>query len=531
MKRKLLIVSILILCMLTTLIAGCAQKSSSGNEKSGTEQTGTNEGSTSDERKELKYEVLFVISKNRIPDRPSLLDQVLKEKFNIVVEWQDVPSSGLNEKINLLFATNQYPDMVWGVGFTGDTPKKLGTDGFLIPVNEYWDKLPNYRALWTDEEWETMLKFESNADGNLYYLPQKNYRIASAAWIYRKGAFDKLGLSFPETVEDLYNVLKTIKANDPNSIPMPNRGGAGGVLAGLKLAYRVKDGSYIDPDTGEFIPYGETTDAYREVLKWANKFYKEGLIDKEFATVTDEQWTERYANGKSYIEYSYAERDVWANTTMAAVDPNANWVWSPTNVTAYPEKGFMYDREQAHTASGSFFTDKMSEEQLERMLEFHDWLCTEEGSLFICMGVEGVTYEIKDGEPVFMPHMYHYERNPEGENDWKYGLYLGNIVQHPAYIKEVGKDANLKLSDAIKSNSRAKYFQPIPWKLTIDEEKTLADLETVVKDIRDEYRLKFIMGQLDPNDDKAWEEYKNALNKVGLDKVVKIRTEAYNRIK
>jgi len=159
--------------MLTTLIAGCAQKSSSGNEKSGTEQTGTNEGSTSDERKELKYEVLFVISKNRIPDRPSLLDQVLKEKFNIVVEWQDVPSSGLNEKINLLFATNQYPDMVWGVGFTGDTPKKLGTDGFLIPVNEYWDKLPNYRALWTDEEWETMLKFNPTLTETCIICPRR----------------------------------------------------------------------------------------------------------------------------------------------------------------------------------------------------------------------------------------------------------------------------------------------------------------------------------------------------------------------
>jgi hypothetical protein len=138
---------------------------------------------------------------------------------------------------------------------------------------------------------------------------------------------------------------------------------------------------------------------------------------------------------------------------------------------------------------------------------------------------------MKDGQPIFMSHMYHAERNPEGDPEWKYGLYLGNIVQHPAYIKEVGKDANLKLSESVTTNPRAKYFPDIPWKLTEDEEKQLADLETVVKDIRDEYRLKFIMGELDPNDDKAWQEYIDTLNQVGLEDIIKLRTEAYHRVK
>jgi hypothetical protein len=39
------------------------------------------------------------------------------------------------------------------------------------------------------------------------------------------------------------------------------------------------------------------------------------------------------------------------------------------------------------------------------------------------------------------------------------------------------------------------------------------------------------MGQLDPNDDNAWAEYKNTLEKAGLSDLIKLRTDAYARIK
>lgn len=532
MMKKFLVL-LLISVFILTIPAGCGQKQEQADVGSSTKQGQTGAQDSGENQKELTYDVLFVISKERVPDKPSLLDQVLKEKFNIVMEWQEVPQSSIEEKLNLLFASNQQPDMMWPVGVLDRFPKKLGMDGFLVPVNEHWDKLPNYRKLWTDEQWEDMLAFESNADGNLYYLPQKNYRVTAGAWIYRKSAFDEMGLEFPKTVDELYTTLKTIKEKYPNSIPMPNRGGAGGVLGGLLLAYRIKSGdygSYIDPDTDELIPYGEATDAYREILKHASRYYKEGLIDREFATVTEQQWTERYANGKTFIEYSYATRAAWANETMAAADPNAKWEWSRENITAYPEKGFMYSAEKAHVGSGPFFTKKMGEEKLDRILQVFDWFSTEEGSLFICMGKEGVTYEIKDGEPVFMPHMYHSERNPKGDPEWKYGLYLGNIVQHPAYIKEVGKITDLELSNAMTSNPKAKAFKNIPWKLTVEEEKQLADLATIIKDVKNEYTLKFIMGELDPNNDNHWNDYINALNKVGLKQLSEIRAEAYKRI-
>ena len=189
-------------------------------ESSSTEASGTSEEQSESERSILEYNTLFVISKERIPDDPSLLDEVMEEKFGIVNHWEQVPSSSVSEKLNLLFASNDVPDYAWPVGITPDYPKRYGNDGLLLPLNDYFDQLPDYKALYTDAEWETMLKMESNADGKLYYLPKKNYRKTANAWIYRKSAFDEMGLTFPKTIDELYTVLKTIKENDPDSIPM-----------------------------------------------------------------------------------------------------------------------------------------------------------------------------------------------------------------------------------------------------------------------------------------------------------------------
>ncbi len=46
----------------------------------------------------------------------------------------------------------------------------------------------------------------------------------------------------------------------------------------------------------------------------------------------------------------------------------------------------------------------------------------------------------------------------------------------------------------------------------------------------EEYILKFIMGQLDPNDDNAWSQYLAALDNAGIQEASQIRTESYEKV-
>lgn len=531
MKKALILT--LVTCMLLPLAVACAPTQPSATPAPA-ETTGAPEGTQAptdataeptEPREVLEYNTVFVISKERVPDSPSLLDELLLEKFAIKMNWEQMASSSVDEKLNLLFAAKDIPDMVWPVGVTSKYPKKFGTDGLLIPINNYFDKLPNYRALYTDDQWEALLLTESNADGNLYYLPQKNYRDTAAAWIYRKSAFDEMGLTFPKSTDELYTVLKTIKDKYPDSVPMPNQGGLN-VLDGLYLAWGIQKDSFVDAN-GTLVPYGRATDEYREILQYANKLWSEGLINKEFATGTEQQWTEQYANGKAFMQYSFATRVTWAEENMKATDPDVEFAWSTENVSKDPANGFFYNAETPYTTGGPFFSVEMEGEKMDRMMEWYDWLCTAEGSLFINMGVEGKTFEYVDGEPRFMSHMYHSERNPEGDRDWKYGLYLGNIVQHPAYLREVGKEVDLLLSETMVSNPNAHAFPVIAWKFSESDEKKINALDTVIKDIADEYAMKFIMGMLDASSDADWQNYMSALDGVGLQDAIALRQANY----
>ena len=531
---------LLAVCMLTAMAACSGGDSSSKAESSKADsskadasqaETSKEDGAADPYADTITMGALYEISKDRIPDRPSLVDDKLKEQFNVVLEWNDIQSSAFSDIINTILASEEYPEIFWNLNHESSI-KNMGLEGYLRPLEGYLDQMPNYTALWSEADLETMLKFCSASDGHLYYTPNQNYRTASMSWIYRKSAFDENGWEMPTTPEELYELLKEIKAADPDSVPMPSGGNWGNAVKGMQIAYGVTNTkSYVDAWTGEFIPYGYTQDAFREALKWTNTFYKEGFMDPEFATSNDNRRTEFFANGKAYIEYQYVESALWAETTMKPLFPDVDWEFTGYNISADPSKGYLYQRDNTFFAYGYAFTDKISDEGLARMLDWCDYISTDEGATFMCMGVEGVTYQKNaDGTLQFMDHMYHSTRNPEGTQPWKYGMYMGILRQTEDYTREVGKDANLVISAAFNSDPNAHYSPAFPTAYTPDQESRLATLDTQIGDMAEEYILKFIMGQLDPNDDNAWSQYLAALDNAGIQEASQIRIESYEKV-
>ena len=73
---------------------------------------------------------------------------------------------------------------------------------------------------------------------------------------------------------------------------------------------------------------------------------------------------------------------------------------------------------------------------------------------------------------------------------------------------------------------RDEIFPQIAWDISKDQAKEMADLQTVITDVSNEWTIKFITGILDPNDKSQWDKFQAELKKVGLDKVRAIREEA-----
>lgn len=96
----------------------------------------------------------------------------------------------------------------------------------------------------------------------------------------------------PTTTEELYNVLKAFKNNDPNGngradeVPLSLISGDGTKNFLMSAYGYTTTGIEVDVNTDEIV-YVPETDNYREYLKYCNRLYSEGLLDKSMYSNKD----------------------------------------------------------------------------------------------------------------------------------------------------------------------------------------------------------------------------------------------------
>lgn len=511
--------SIAAVLVLSVVLAAC---SGGGKSEAGGDSPQPSGSASGGEEQRQVFEYKLMAEFQNLPDEnPTMKDKLVMDKFDIKTTTNYVTLAEGLEKMSVLFASGNYPDAIPNLNHEADV-KKWGAAGYLVPLSDHMDKLPNYRKWWTDDEWETMISFASNSDGKLYYLPAKNYRSLSKAWIYRKDVFDKLGLKFPETLDELYDTLKALKAAYPNSVPLSNRS-KDGVIGIAALANRLPgdmwynfEGFYRDPDMNGEVHYAQATDKYRETLKFISRLYRENLIEKEFPTMTTEQWTQRGVNSQAFIMYDYATRAAYFQNLMQ--EPDAEWAWADVALSNGGGKPGVVDREMPFFAYGPIVTNKVEGERLDRLLEYFNWAASEEGVRFHTLGVEGETYEVVDGKP-------QYKNGAEDKHAFfqKTG-FIEFLVTDPDYIKSSpDRQTDLAVSEAFKDHD---YIPFTAFKLSDADQELANSRITGIIDIAEQFYVKAIMGQADVNDDSVWNQYVSQLNQAGLEELLGIFRQA-----
>ena len=490
------------------------------------------DATTAGGRKILDISVGHTVSKDRVPEkRPALYSETILEKFGIRFAYEDIPGEEFIDKMNLLFATGEYPDYIDSVNGGPRTAdyNRWANDGLMRRFDDKLDKVPEYMKQWTDAQWETTYAFNKAADGYLYTLPHKNKRDASMNWIYKKSAFDAIGLEFPTTKDELTNVLKTLKREYSDFIGIVNRAGPNGVWSRMGTMFRTSGGFFVAYDgPHDRLTYGPTMDNFRDLMIYTNMLWKEGLIDPEFATNNYQQWTERFARGQAYILYSWGTRATWAE----GVEKNdVDWEYSRVYTGAYdkslPE---VWAVEAPFWNWGPAVSIGATDEEFDRLLEYFNWACTDEGWYFHNFGVEGVTFTFdSNGVPQWMDHMYDAEKNPEGKSLALYGIGYYLRTNGPDTVPRSWGDIVNDDISALATRPGVIGGKQILWDSTKEEQKDLADWEVVLNQVRDEWTMKFQTDVLDPNDDAVWADFQAALKKAGLDKIMALRTKIFNR--
>ena len=174
-------------------------------------------------------------------------------------------------------------------------------------------------------------------DGSIYVFPflrtDDKLKVFLGPTI-RQDWLDKLGLSMPTTVDEWYNVLKAFKEQDPNGngkadeIPLYLTKGDVDTTTAFLGAWGINAGFY--QEEGQ-VKYGPTDPRFKEFLTLMNQWYKEGLLDQDFATTDEKMLEAKITGGQIGSAILYTGSGIGKyGTLMKDKDPNFRLVAAPT---------------------------------------------------------------------------------------------------------------------------------------------------------------------------------------------------------
>ena len=454
-------------------------------------------------------------------------------------------------------ARQELPDILWGIGLNEGTISRYGRDGYFQNLTSYYeDKEGASKVFWdriatdlTEEEQDLLIrKMKDPVDGNVYGCPTVETSLFDKqqfqVWI-NKVWLDKLGLQHPTNNEELVNVLRAFKTQDPNGngmadeIPLfgSENGGLGmhvvDWLMNLFVYYDSNRAYHVD-DNGK-LSQVYLKDEFREGLKFVNYLYKEQLLTSLAWTATsgEAKTINTPATGTALV-------GIFCGHLTPAVtrDSAVLYEYEPLKTWGYAIRNDMSASVSTYITETCTDVDKA----FEVMMAAWSW----EGSMRSRYGEYGVNWT--DPTPgaithVGLPAKYKLLNDPLSIQNTAKWSKMGPVMN----IMAEGEEGELaeEMSDwfKFKSDLHAQQYRLLkevedtknPKKkcpllvYTDEEEKALEAESSNVSNRRKKAMTEFCTGILDPNSDADWEAYKKQLTDFGAPKLLERAQKAYDR--
>lgn len=266
-----------------------------------------------------------------------LFTKLAKEKFNINVEYMwAVPEEQYDQKLSVTLAAGDLPDVL---NVTPQIYEQLRENDLLQDLNPSMDLF--YPTLKTHvERLPDLLEIFVGEDGKRYGLPQYwDSRRSLIQMGIRQDWLDKLGLSAPQTVEELAAVMEAFTTKDPDgngkddtlgvalSKSTPADALGGNTMGALFNLFGAYPNYWIDDGAGNLVE-GGTLPQMKDALRFINEQYAKGTLDKEFITKDATKLSEEMANNRYGIFFSHWWYPGTATfNTSVTNDPNARWTF------------------------------------------------------------------------------------------------------------------------------------------------------------------------------------------------------------
>ncbi|GAA3771916.1 extracellular solute-binding protein [Plantactinospora mayteni] len=483
--------------------------------------------------------VSFSILYNNHPNYPLKNDWLfwteLNKRTNVTLEPVAVPLSDYEQKRSLLIGAGDAPMIIPKT--YPPQEETFVSSGAILPVSDYLDLMPNLKD--KIEKWNLAPEINQRrqADGKFYLLPgvhEKPWHDYSLA--VRTDILAELNLEIPKTWDDLYTVLKAMKAKYPESTPFSDRfsqpNPAGNLLNILAASYGLEGAGWNfqhvswDPNAKKLF-YTGASEQYKQMLTYLNKLVKEGLLDPESFTQTDDQARQKLANGKSFVISSNAQTLVNDyRPDLAKTLPNATLTKIPLPVGPAGEIN-----PSSRLENGVMISKKARDSKnFVAMMQFIDWLFySDDGQQFARWGVEGTTF-VKDGsgKSTLAPDVNVIGLNPKAPKHLQkdFGFYNGVFAYggKPELVQSFFSAEEQEFQKVMNARPPRAVMPPFPF---TDEEREQVSLwRTPLRDFVYQATLQFILGQRDL---AQWDAYLTELKGKNMDAYMAKVQEAYER--
>ena len=458
--------------------------------------------------------------------------QYVEEKTGIHIEFQHPTQGSENEEFAVMVASGEYPDIIehtW-TSYSGGGGAAIN-DGVIIALDDYMDQAPNLSALL--EENPEISKMIKSSSGNYYCFPflrgleTPNKTEFSSGLTYRADVLKELGFdTVPETIDEWEEVLRAAKAAG-FSKPFTTRNEW--VKDVWSPAFDNWGSFYVDDGV---VKNGLIEDSRKEFIARMAASYDEGLLDNDWMQADKKSTQTDFVAGNCVLGYAPFGQGLGTYTqAMMEADPNfkEEYIQAAAPVTSTKGKNAKFSKmNNIFDQSGVSAAISSQCKNVEAAVWLLDWMYSEEGMICYNFGIEGVSYEMVDGKPVYTDVIMN---NPDGMSvaqalaAYTRTSTSGVGVQMEDYIEQYYAQDNQKtaLELSMKTDMGEHMFPPCS--VSEENQDRYTEIMSQVKTLSDEMEASFICGTTSMDE---WDSYQQKLKDAGIEEAIQMMQEAYD---
>ncbi|WP_020620352.1 extracellular solute-binding protein [Paenibacillus daejeonensis] len=410
------------LVVLVTILAAC-----SGGNNEGTT------GGESDPNVKKDPITVSMYDRGNVPPEVGTVDNNLWTQWineTVPVEYVPVPRWESVQRFNTLLAAGDAPDLI--LEYDNAYRNQLYLQKQLMPIEELIEQHSvEYKALL--EEFPLLRQLGTKSDGQLYEFGRLLGYIPGGYLFIREDLLEAAGLEVPQTVEEAYEAMKKVKADQLATFGTNMSGYNWMDVAFQNTTWVLEDGDMV-----------KDWERVAAATQYKKQLFDEGLIDRDFMTDKNgEKALQDFVQGNTFM-FGFAGNAllVYNNyETLKSNVPDAKLAVIPLPRSEFGQFSPYFNDPVQMTG-----VVNIKAEDPESVMRYVDLMSSDSMAHTLKYGQEGVHYEMVDGVEQTLDQDK-YEKEVSWLGDYRmlggqhiineFTKYLEDLDQSDPFDKEV----------------------------------------------------------------------------------------------